>query len=219
MGKVEIKIRKKILTPDNLTQYRNYPALLKKYERHKRFKRAVRIFLYSLALTAFVLSLIFVSVWKIMLDQNHKAAGIQQGQLTYLKTNGPVTDTISLQLLSNQATDSMYQVVYKGTYGRPDDVFKFPKDAYSNGKTSYRYVGEKKVVIGDHEYIVKKYIYDVPHPANRAYYFYCPEFAILIFASSWHENYYLQDIGNTDTNKTLHLLIEAVKADPEFNYW
>jgi len=72
MGKVEIKIRKKILTPDNLQQYRNYPALLKKYERNKRFKRALRIFIYSLALTMFVLALIFMSMWKVLLDKEQE---------------------------------------------------------------------------------------------------------------------------------------------------
>lgn len=72
MGKVEIKIRKKILTPDNLQQYRNYPALLKKYERTKRFKRALRIFIYSLALTMFVLALIFLSMWKVLQDKEQE---------------------------------------------------------------------------------------------------------------------------------------------------
>lgn len=72
MGKVEIKIRKKILTPDNLQQYRNYPVLLKKYERNKRFKRALRIFLYSLALTIFVLALVFISMWKVLLDKEQE---------------------------------------------------------------------------------------------------------------------------------------------------
>jgi hypothetical protein len=72
MGKVEIKIRKKILTPDNLQQYRNYPALLKKYERNKRFKRALKIFIYSLALTMFVLALIFLSMWKVLMDKDQE---------------------------------------------------------------------------------------------------------------------------------------------------
>lgn len=72
MGKVEIKIRKKILTPDNLQRHRNYSALLKKYERNKRFKRALRIFLYSLALTIFVLALIFISMWKVLLDKEQE---------------------------------------------------------------------------------------------------------------------------------------------------
>ncbi|HMV09179.1 MAG TPA: hypothetical protein PK325_13980 [Cyclobacteriaceae bacterium] len=219
MGKVEIKIRKKILTPDNLQQYRNYPALLKQHARHKRFKRALRIFLYSLALTAFVLSLIFISVWKIMLDENRHPAGIQSGQLKYVKIKGSITDTLALELLSNEATDSLYIVTYKGINGRPDDVFKFPKDAYSNGKTTYRYIEEKKISVNKHDYIIKKYLYDVAHPANRVYYFYCPEFAILIFASSWHENYYLHDIGNSKNNETINGIIEAIKADPEFNYW
>lgn len=72
MGKVEIKIRKKILTPDNLQQYRNYPALLKKYERTKRFKRALRIFLYSLGLTMLVLALIFLGMWKVLEDKKQE---------------------------------------------------------------------------------------------------------------------------------------------------
>lgn len=72
MGKVEIKIRKKILTPDNLQQYRNYPALLKKYERNKRFKRALRIFIYSLGLTMLVLALIFLGMWKVLEDKKQE---------------------------------------------------------------------------------------------------------------------------------------------------
>lgn len=78
MGKVEIKIRKKILTPDNLHQHRNYPALLKKYERNKRFKRALRIFLYSIALTVFVLTLIFISMWKVLLDKKEEQENQQK---------------------------------------------------------------------------------------------------------------------------------------------
>lgn len=78
MGKVEIKIRKKILTPDNLQQYRNYPALLKKYERTKRFKRALRIFLYSLGLTMLVLALIFLGMWKVLLDKRQEQKNEQK---------------------------------------------------------------------------------------------------------------------------------------------
>lgn len=91
MGKVEIKIRKKILTPDNLQQYRNYPALLKKYERNKRFKRALRIFLYSIALTIFVLVLIFLGMWRVLEDKKQE----QKNQLNPKKeqnTEHPKTE-------------------------------------------------------------------------------------------------------------------------------
>lgn len=216
MGKVEIKIRKKILTPDNLQQYRNYPALLKKYERDKRFKRALRIFLYSLALTAFILILVFISFWKIMLDRNE---AVQSGTATYLMQSAQTTDTIRLELLTNKTIDSLHVVTYQGLNGRPDDVFEFPKDMYSNGRTNYRLIEEKKITVSNHEYTVKKYLYDVPHPSNRTYYFYCQEFGILIFASSWHENYYLHGIGNTRNKEIISGLIEGIKADPEFNYW
>lgn len=78
MGKVNIKIRRKPITADSLEKYRNYPALLKKYQRDKQFKRALRIFLYSLALTAFILLLVFISMWKVLLDKDHEKKKLQK---------------------------------------------------------------------------------------------------------------------------------------------
>lgn len=78
MGKVNIKIRRKPISPDNLEKYRNYPALLKKYQRDKQFKRALRIFLYSLALTAFILLLVFISMWKVLLDKDQEKKNTQK---------------------------------------------------------------------------------------------------------------------------------------------
>lgn len=72
MGKVNIKLRRKILTPDSLEQYRNYPALLKKYERTRRFKQALKIFIYSLLVTAIILLLVFISVSMIKVLKNKK---------------------------------------------------------------------------------------------------------------------------------------------------
>ncbi len=72
MGKVNIKIRRKPLTPESLEQYRNYAVVQKKHERTKRYKRALRIFLYSLALTFFVLILIFIAMWKVLLDKQEE---------------------------------------------------------------------------------------------------------------------------------------------------
>lgn len=88
MGKVNIKIRRKPITADSLEKYRNYPALLKKYHRNKQFQRALRIFLYSLALTAFVLLLIFISMWKIMLDKDQEQKKPKKPASAFVENSG-----------------------------------------------------------------------------------------------------------------------------------
>jgi uncharacterized membrane protein (DUF106 family) len=61
MGRNEIKLREKRLTADSVKRYRNYSALLKKVERDNRFKHALRIFIISVIVTAFILLLIILS--------------------------------------------------------------------------------------------------------------------------------------------------------------
>lgn len=80
MGKVNIKLRRKILTPDSLEQYRDYPALLKKYERTRRYKQAIKIFIYSLIVTAIVLLLLFISfsMLKVMKNKKELKSNLEQ---------------------------------------------------------------------------------------------------------------------------------------------
>ncbi len=61
MGRNEIKLRDKRLTPDLVKRYRNYSALLKKVERDKRYRQTLRIFIISIIVTIIVLLLIVVS--------------------------------------------------------------------------------------------------------------------------------------------------------------
>lgn len=58
MSRNEIKLRRKKVSAGDIQRYRNYSLLLKQLERTKRFKRALRFFLYSLIITAFILMLI-----------------------------------------------------------------------------------------------------------------------------------------------------------------
>jgi len=58
MSRNEIKLRRKKVSAGDIQRYRNYSLLLKQLERTKRFKRALRFFLYSLLITAFILMLI-----------------------------------------------------------------------------------------------------------------------------------------------------------------
>ena len=58
MSRNEIKLRKKKMGAGDIQRYRNYSLLLKQLERTKRFKRALRFFLYSLLITMFILFLV-----------------------------------------------------------------------------------------------------------------------------------------------------------------
>lgn len=89
MGKVNIKLRHKPIAADSLEKYRNYPALLKKYKRDKQFKRAVRIFLYALAVTAFVLLLVFISMWKVLMDRGLEKKNQKKPQTSRMERNYP----------------------------------------------------------------------------------------------------------------------------------
>lgn len=63
MGRNEIRFRRSIIKPDDIQRYQNYSALMKQYERTRRFKRALRIFIYSLLLTVVVVLLLFGVMW------------------------------------------------------------------------------------------------------------------------------------------------------------
>jgi hypothetical protein len=59
MGRNEVKLRRQIINPDDIHRHRNYSALMKQFERTRRFKRALRLFVYSLLITVVVLLFLF----------------------------------------------------------------------------------------------------------------------------------------------------------------
>jgi hypothetical protein len=58
MSKNEIKLRRERMNVGNMHQYRNYNVLLKKLEREKLYRKALKIFLYTCVISAFIISLI-----------------------------------------------------------------------------------------------------------------------------------------------------------------
>ena len=60
MGKTEIKLRRRHLNPADILPYHNYPDLMKRHERSRRLKRAVRFFTFSLVITFIVLVLLII---------------------------------------------------------------------------------------------------------------------------------------------------------------
>jgi heme/copper-type cytochrome/quinol oxidase subunit 2 len=66
MSRNEIRLRKKMMSTDKIQRYRNYSALMKQHQRANRFKRTVRIALYSLVATVIVLILLLIVTFFIM---------------------------------------------------------------------------------------------------------------------------------------------------------
>ena len=70
MGKNEIKLRRRLLNPADILRYHDYPTLMKRHERSRRLKRAVRFFTFSLLITMIVLLfLIIVSYLWFRMDE------------------------------------------------------------------------------------------------------------------------------------------------------
>jgi hypothetical protein len=193
MGKVEIKIRKKILTPDNLQQYRDYPALLKKYERNKRFKRALRIFIYSLALTLFVLALIFLGMWKVLMDKKQEETKPQIHKYALIGWDDG-TDTLIRTAVKVVVTDSCYILSYQQGKNNTT-VINLPINPIYNTK-SINWFDEKSIRTNSGEFKVIKYLYDLEMASDEeSFYFYSPEYGMILERSIVWGNY----IRSTDT--------------------
>ena len=60
MGKNEIKLRQRPLNPADILRYHDYPTLMKKHERSRRMKRAIRFFTFSVIVTIIVLLVLMI---------------------------------------------------------------------------------------------------------------------------------------------------------------
>lgn len=217
MGKVEIKIRKKILTPDNLQQYRDYPALLKKYERNKRFKRALRIFIYSLALTLFVLALIFLGMWKVLMDKEEE---INPSTIhTYLRFDATgVRDTVDFKIINVNVTDTFYILTFQVDTFKSVIKNKLPlQSSYNRAGYEFHYVDEKFISVDGKDYKTVKYLFDISGIDDENFVFFSPEFGILNTHAWWGSRYSrLIKTGNVKNDQIIWRLTEAIEGDKDF---
>jgi hypothetical protein len=63
MGRNEIKMNRKMVSPEQVHRYRNYSLLLKQYKRKERLKRAIKIFAYSVLITLVTVLFIVIISW------------------------------------------------------------------------------------------------------------------------------------------------------------
>ena len=74
--RINIKLRRDILSPERIHKHKNYSSVLREYARKKRYDRAVRLFKYSLVVAAITLFLVLgvaVIAWVIKKMESEKA--------------------------------------------------------------------------------------------------------------------------------------------------
>jgi hypothetical protein len=63
MGRNEIKMKRKMVTQEQVHRYRDYSLLMKKYKRTQRFKRSLKIFTWSIVVTLVTVLLLVLISW------------------------------------------------------------------------------------------------------------------------------------------------------------
>lgn len=73
MGKSEIKLRRNVLNPLDIERYRDYSALLKRHDRDRKRRRALRFFAFSLIITLIVvLFLVIITFLWFRIQNRHQ---------------------------------------------------------------------------------------------------------------------------------------------------
>ncbi len=62
-NRINIKLRRDLLSPERIHRHKNYSNVLHQFERRKRFDRAMRLFIYSLVIAVIVLFLVLGALW------------------------------------------------------------------------------------------------------------------------------------------------------------
>ena len=74
MSPNKIRFRKKIISPDNIDQYRDYTRLVERHERYMKLRTLYRFLIYF-AITTILLVLILVAIWRVRDEQYRKKQG------------------------------------------------------------------------------------------------------------------------------------------------
>lgn len=76
MERNKIRLRKKIISPSNIDQYRDYTRLVERHERYMKLRTLYRFLIYF-AITTILLVLLLVAIWRVKEEQYRKVHGPQ----------------------------------------------------------------------------------------------------------------------------------------------
>jgi hypothetical protein len=76
MQRNKIRLRKKVISPDNIDRYRDYTRLVERHERHMKMRTLYRFLIYF-AVATILLVLILVGIWRVKEEQYRRNHGPQ----------------------------------------------------------------------------------------------------------------------------------------------
>jgi predicted membrane protein len=71
MGGNKIKLRKKIISPDNIDQHRNFSGVMRRHDKYLRMRGLLRFLIYFTIAVIFMVIILF-AMWKVREDQHRQ---------------------------------------------------------------------------------------------------------------------------------------------------
>jgi uncharacterized membrane protein len=71
MGGNKIKLRKKIISPDNIDQHRNFSGVMRRHDKYLRMRGLLRFLIYFTIAVIFMVIILF-AMWKVREDQHRR---------------------------------------------------------------------------------------------------------------------------------------------------
>lgn len=134
-------------------------------------------------------------------------------------------DTIHMDIISRQATDSFNTIKYRVRSNQSDSTyeqeFKLPNKIDSTSSAPIHLVYEQLVPFEGKEYRILKYQYDEPNSEDEeSSYFYSHEFGDILFKWGTHANSQrLTHTGDTQKDKIVFFLTDIIENDFDFRRW
>ena len=148
----------------------------------------------------------------------------EKGSLEYLLSlrNGGDIDTIYMDIVARQSTDSFDIIKYKTEWYKREDSpyeqeFKLPTTIDTTGTETVRLVLERTIRFDDKDYKIMKYQYDEENGDDEeSLYFYSPEFGIILFHWGTHRNSQrLIHTGDKQKDRIIYFLTDKIENDYE----
>ena len=94
MAKNEIRIRKKIISPDNIDQHKNYSSIMKRHEKYLKLQGLLRFIIFFTIAVIFMVIILFV-LWRVREEQYKKMIKEKPSTSEVRGTNDPPLENFS----------------------------------------------------------------------------------------------------------------------------
>ena len=163
------------------------------------------------------LPILFVLVIFLLISCTHDS-NTKSLQYIMAKRNSGFIDTVYMDIIDRQTTDSSNIIKYKvkrDIYSPYEGDYNLPNKIDTTSNAMVRFVCEKTIPFEDKQYRILKYQFDDPKSDDEeSLYFYSPEFGIILFHFGTHRNSLrLIHTGDEQKDKIIYFLTDQMEND------